>query len=88
MVYSTPGFTPRNLIMSYASGLRFPKLFALTAVLFLLDLIFPDIIPFADEILLGLIALLLGSLRKRRAQDAGPQEVTKRRLLNGPKDSL
>jgi Family of unknown function (DUF6116) len=73
--------------MSYASRLRFPKLFALTAGLFLLDLIIPDIIPFADEILLGLFTLMLGSLRKQRAQETGPQEMPKKRLLNGPKDS-
>jgi hypothetical protein len=82
IIPNTPRWTLRDLVMSYASRLRFPKLFVLTAVLFLLDLIFPDIIPFADEILLGLIILLLGSLRKRRGQDAEPQEVAKRRLLS------
>jgi hypothetical protein len=88
MMPNAPRWTLRDLIMSYASRLRFPKLFALTAALFLLDLIFPDIIPFADEILLGLITLLLGSLRKQRAQEAEPKEVPKKRLLNGPKGSL
>ena len=87
MMPNAPRWTLRDLIMSYASRLRFPKLFALTAVLFLLDLIVPDIIPFADEILLGLITLLFGSLRKRRGQEAEPQEVPKRRLLNGPEGS-
>jgi hypothetical protein len=42
MVPNAPRWTLRDLVMSYASRLRFPKLFALTAVLFLLDLIFPD----------------------------------------------
>ena len=87
MVPNAPRWTLRDLVMSYASGLRFPKLFALTAVLFLLDLILPDIIPFADEILLGLITLLLGSLRKRRGQEAEPQEVPKRCLLNAAEGS-
>jgi hypothetical protein len=51
--------------MRFAAGLRFPKLLAITAALFILDLIIPDMIPFADEILLGLLSLLLASLKKR-----------------------
>jgi hypothetical protein len=62
--------TIRKLILGhlirYASRLRFPKLFALAGVVFLADLFFPDTIPFADEILLGLITLLLGSLKKSK----------------------
>ena len=51
--------------MRFAAGLRFPKLLAITVALFILDLIIPDMIPFADEILLGLLSLLLASLKKR-----------------------
>jgi hypothetical protein len=54
--------------MRYASGLRFPRLLAVTAALFVLDLLFPDAVPFADEILLGLISLLLASLKKRSSK--------------------
>lgn len=56
----------RSLLLAFASRLRFPWLFALTAGLFLLDLVVPDAIPLVDELLLGLGALLLGSWRKRR----------------------
>jgi hypothetical protein len=52
-------------LLEYAYQLRFPKLLALAAVVFVVDLILPDVIPFADEILLGLITLLLAMLRKR-----------------------
>lgn len=55
----------RALLLAFASRLRFPWLFALTAGLFLLDLVVPDAIPFVDELLLGLGALLLGSWKKR-----------------------
>jgi hypothetical protein len=51
--------------MRYAAGLRFPRLLAITATLFVLDVLFPDVVPFVDEILLGLISLLLASLKKR-----------------------
>jgi hypothetical protein len=54
-----------NRLMQFAAGLRFPRLLAVTAALFILDLIIPDMIPFADEILLGLLSLLLASLKKR-----------------------
>lgn len=61
--------TPQSILISrlmrFAAGLRFPKLLAVTAALFVIDLIVPDMIPFADEILLGLLSLLLASLKKR-----------------------
>jgi hypothetical protein len=50
----------------YAAGLRFPVLFVIVAALFLIDLFVPDLIPFADEILLALITVLLGTMRRRR----------------------
>jgi hypothetical protein len=59
-------------LVSRASQLRFPKLFALTAVLFALDFVVPDLVPFADEILLGLATALLGSWRKRKAGPPSP----------------
>lgn len=54
----------RTLLSKYASRLRFPQLFMLTAVLFLVDLVVPDLLPFIDEILLGLATLLLANWRK------------------------
>lgn len=61
----TPKSAIRDRLVRYASGLRFPRLLALTLALFVLDLIVPDMIPFVDEILLGLISLLLATLKKR-----------------------
>ncbi len=56
----------RDLILRFAGRLRFPWLFLVTAALFALDVIVPDFIPFADEILLGLLTLLFGMWRKRK----------------------
>lgn len=53
--------------LSRVAQLRFPKLFALTAALFAVDLVVPDFIPFADELLLALATALLGSWRSRRS---------------------
>jgi hypothetical protein len=64
------GESIRNRLMTYASRLRFPKLVLLTAILFIIDLLVPDVIPFADEILLGLTTLILGSAKKIR--NSGP----------------
>jgi hypothetical protein len=58
----------RNFFLQYAARLRYPKLLALSLALFIADLIIPDIIPFADEILLGLISLLLAGLKKRKSR--------------------
>ena len=57
-----------SLVSRFAAKLRYPQLFMLTAALFLLDVVIPDVIPFADEILLGLGTLLLAGLRKRKEQ--------------------
>jgi Family of unknown function (DUF6116) len=56
----------RSLVARFAAGLRYPTLFKLVGLLFLLDFFLPDLVPFVDEILLGLGTLLLGSLRTRR----------------------
>jgi hypothetical protein len=53
-------------LLAYASRLRFPTLFLITAGLFAVDLLVPDPIPFVDEIMLGLGTLLFASWRKRR----------------------
>ena len=56
----------KDRFLKYAGELRFPKLLLLTLVLFSVDLVVPDFIPFIDEILLGLVAALLATLKKKR----------------------
>ncbi len=45
---------------------RFPNLFLLVLGLFLVDLIVPDFIPFLDELILGLLSVMLGLWREPR----------------------
>jgi hypothetical protein len=52
------------LLAGWAGRLRYPQLLAIGATLFVLDLAIPDLVPFADEILLGLATLVLARLRK------------------------
>ncbi len=58
------------LIARFAGRLRYPQLFFAMAAVFLLDLIVPDMLPFADEIVLGLGTVLLGALRNRKQDDS------------------
>ena len=55
-------------IVAFASRLRFPTLFKLGLGLFVLDLLIPDMIPFADEILLGLATLILSRWKRPDAE--------------------
>jgi hypothetical protein len=55
----------KNRVLECASRLRYPKLLALAFGLFLIDLVIPDFIPFIDEVLLGLLSLMLAGLKKR-----------------------
>jgi len=54
-----------GILLRWASRLRFPYLFFLTLIVFVLNLFIPDIVPFADEIIMGLVAALLGSLKRK-----------------------
>ncbi len=58
---------PTGPFLAFLARLRFPQLFLVTAALFVLDLLVPDMIPFVDELLLGLLSLLLALLRRRNA---------------------
>ena len=59
--------------MRFLGHLSYPRLFALTAALFAIDLVVPDVIPLADEILFGLGTLLLANWKKRK--DPGPLDT-------------
>jgi hypothetical protein len=53
-------------LLRFLGKLSYPRLFLLTAALFVVDLIVPDFIPLADELLLGLGTLLLANWKKRK----------------------
>jgi len=55
-----------GLVVRWAGRLRFPWLFGLTMVVFVVNVFVPDALPFADEIILGLFTVLLGSLRRKK----------------------
>jgi hypothetical protein len=60
-----------GFLLRWASGLRFPYLFLLTALLFVFNLFVPDVVPVVDELIMGLVAMTLASLRKKRPVEEG-----------------
>ena len=54
-----------STLSDFLAQLRFPYLFLLTAAVFFLDVLVPDLVPFADEVLLGLGTLLLSKLKRK-----------------------
>jgi hypothetical protein len=72
----TPGSAIKDRLVNYVSQLRFPWLVGITATLFIVSVAIPplvDPIPFIDEIILGLCAAILATLKKRRKS---PLETT------------
>ncbi|MGO1071748.1 DUF6116 family protein [Lysobacter sp. CA199] len=53
-------------LMGFLGRLSYPRLFVVTAALFVVDLVIPDFVPLADEILLGLGTLLLANWKSRK----------------------
>lgn len=66
-------------LLNWARKLRYPTLFKLTALVFAINVFVPDMIPFVDEILLGLGTLLLANLKDRSAPAKEPIDGGARR---------
>lgn len=54
----------RDRLIRYVEGLRFPYLVGLTAALFVVNIVVPDLVPYIDEILLGLLTIMLSRLKR------------------------
>lgn len=66
----------QDVVERYAGRLKAPWLFAAVVVLFVADLVFPDPIPFVDEVMLALLTFLLGTWRTRRKVPSDAVEVS------------
>lgn len=62
-------------VLGFLGRLSYPRLFVITATLFVIDLIIPDFIPLADEILLGLGSLLLANFKNRKVPEPPQNNV-------------
>jgi len=57
-----------SFVQRFFSQLRFPQAFALLLAFFALDFLLPDPIPFVDEAIIGLLAILLGLWKERQQE--------------------
>lgn len=66
MAKSSPAMGP---LMAWASKRRFPTLLLVVGGIFAIDLVVPDLIPFADEFILGVMTIILAQWKDRRARE-------------------
>lgn len=59
-------------IMGFASRLRFPTLFFITLGLWAINMIIPDPLPLIDEIVMGLLTLMLATWKNRKQAPGAP----------------
>ncbi len=71
-----------GILLRWAGRLRFPTLFFLAAAVFVVNLMVPDMVPLADELLMGLGALLLANLKKD-SEDLGSTPPRNNRHTQG-----
>lgn len=55
-----------DIFLDFARQLKFKNLFFLITGLFIIDLVVPDMVPMVDEIILGLLAILLANWKKEK----------------------
>lgn len=63
---TTPQRAAVGGFLGWAKRRRFPTLLLITGGLFIADLLVPDLIPFVDEVLLGLATVILARWKDRR----------------------
>ena len=59
----------KTRVIGYLESLRFPWLLLIALVLFLVNVFVPDVFPFIDEILLALVAIILGRLKRKPKEE-------------------
>jgi cadmium resistance protein CadD (predicted permease) len=84
----TPAMSSRALIamfLNFASQLRFRNLFLVVIGLFFFNLLIPDFIPLIDEIMLGLLAIVLGSWKSERKKQKEENQIENEIMDNDKK---
>jgi hypothetical protein len=55
----------KKRLVAFLEDLRFPWLLLVTLTLFAVNVFVPDMVPFIDEVLLALIAVILARLKRK-----------------------
>lgn len=58
----------KSRVIPYLESLKFPVLLVVTAVIFVVNVFIPDVVPFIDEVFLALIVALLSRLKRRKPE--------------------
>lgn len=74
--------SPVAMFLAFANKLKFRNLFLVITGLFLIDLIVPDFIPLIDEIILGLLAIMLANWKKEHIGEMSKGNVMQREIVN------
>lgn len=81
-----PVMDPKSLItifLGFANQLKFRNLFLLILGLFIIDLLIPDFIPLIDEIILGLLAIILANWKKEKSGEKQGELIEGETIENG-----
>ena len=74
---ASPATSPLTaLISKILPRMRYPYLFLVLGVLFLVDLVVPDPIPLVDEILLAVLTFIAATFTTRKETQPEPRDVT------------
>ena len=60
-----------NRLVRFVGAMRFPRLVAVTAALFVVNVVVPEALPVVDEILLGLVTVMLARIKHRDVPVSG-----------------
>jgi uncharacterized protein DUF6116 len=74
--------SPVALFLAFANKLKFKNLFLIVIGLFAIDLLIPDFIPLIDEVILGLLAIILANWKKERRQDKEEGNLIEGEVIN------
>ena len=75
-----------NAFLAFANRLKFKNLFFLTLGLFVFDMLIPDFIPMVDEIILGLLTLVLANMKKNERLPDDDGDVIEGEIVDEDKD--
>jgi uncharacterized protein DUF6116 len=84
----TPAMSSRALIaifLNFARQLKFRNLFLVVIGLFFFNLLIPDFIPLIDEIMLGLLAIVLASWKSEKKKQKEENLIEKEIMDNDKK---
>ncbi len=74
------------LLLNYSRRLKFRNLFFLVIGLFVLDLVIPDFIPFIDEILLGILTIILARWKKKEPLERKNETIIEGEVIHEEND--